>query len=341
MLYYHLGMMKSADGRPLRIEVEAEASRCAQRITDAIEALPVFTMLGQRLPSPRLPVYFQFVVKNEIFSFVRDALVIRWYKRNGKSVPGGLDRIFAPRSGIFPLLHKVWCIDDVPIVLKNDVLFYASHSTLLTQLMRSRVKKYVNWIERALYTLRAGGKPLYKNLGDGGLIACHHAEGIDPLRRTDLNWFYSSEIQAKKVLIYFNLMDNATSGKDPVGRDIIEKIERLGMKWVVLKKGVVENGNSHYWDAPAVPASFLLEENIVHTSVDKWTVRKSNELLEKVHYWRSFYDYFNIKLQYVPEEGMVENIIQAIAFDMDDRKKGALVGKQLRLLVLGARVSNV
>ena len=72
----------------------------------------------------------------------------------------------------------------------------------------------------------------------------------------------------------------------------------------------------------------LLKKKKSDSLTDRWVISTGNKLLRMVHYWRSFYDDFNIKVNYITEEGLLHNTAQAIAFDIDDAKPGALVGKQ-------------
>ncbi|HHT9105590.1 MAG TPA: nucleotidyltransferase domain-containing protein [Candidatus Wujingus californicus] len=54
----------------------------------------------------------------------------------------------------------------------------------------------------------------------------------------------------------------------------------------------------------------------------------ANDLLAQVYYWRSFYNEFDIRINYTAEEGLAKNIAQAIAFDIEKINSGFLVGKQ-------------
>jgi len=65
-----------------------------------------------------------------------------------------------------------------------------------------------------------------------GVIACHYAEGIDPDRRNDLNWFWKSGVLPNEVLIYFDSLDIVT--RKPVSDKTIAEIEKLGMRWVII-----------------------------------------------------------------------------------------------------------
>ena len=114
----------------------------------------------------------------------------------------------------------------------------------------------------------------------------------------------------------------------PIERKYISELERQGFRWVALKRGMVERQGSDYWRVPDFPKDKLIKGEVAVTEVDQWIVKAGNDLLKQVHFWRSFYDEFNVRINYIPEEGLAKNIIQAIAFDIDKEKGGLLLGKQ-------------
>ena len=66
---------------------------------------------------------FQYVVKKEIYSYVREACVIQWYKRNDKPLNTKEGVVRIPRYGISNLLENCWNFKDVPIKQINLVSF--------------------------------------------------------------------------------------------------------------------------------------------------------------------------------------------------------------------------
>src|SRR3990167_594182 len=86
MLKYQIGEMFGTDGSVLRYEIEARAFEFAISISRIIKSTPIYKQLIRKLPSQRVLLYFQYIIKKEIYPFVRQGCVIQWYRRNGKTI---------------------------------------------------------------------------------------------------------------------------------------------------------------------------------------------------------------------------------------------------------------
>lgn len=345
MLKYELGEMKSADGSSLKYEVEAKASDFAIRISRMIEATSIYKELSKKLPSPRVILYFQHVVKKEIYPYVREACVIQWHKRNDRPLETEEGVLRIPRYGISKLLENCWNFKDVPIKSINLVSLNPVCVNLLRKLIRNYAKKLVISImdkmrfnSKENYSLPARSK-------SQGIIVCHYGEGLDSSKRNNMDWYLGSGINPERILIYFNdccntpfatkrvfqiskIMKTGKIGR-LIKKEIIQEIEKKGFGWVSLRKDIVESpGQLHYWQAPPCPKRFLIKKNKEKNFTEKWIIEISNDLLKQVYYWHAFHNHFNVRINYISEQGLERNIAQAIAFDIDEKKQGILVSKQ-------------
>jgi len=321
MLEYQLGDMKGIDGSALRYEVKKKNSELAVRISSAVESTSIYSQLAKKLVSKRLLLYFQYSIKKEIYPYIRQACVIQWYKRNGKSTLYTENTVKVPKFGVFLFLKECWDFENIPIIWTNPIIMNFNNSVLMRKYVKDSAKNIIRKILRRFEK----SNNLTFSIGQKEHIACHFAEGIDVFRRNDLNWYYKSGIEPERILIYFDNIYSKT-GK-PIEREIIQKIEQQDFKWTTLKKGVVDY-KKNYWLPPSIPKDWLLKKSMAKTSCEKWITKVGNNLLTEVHYWRSFYKAFNIRIHYVPEEREIKNIAQAIAFDIEREKPGILVGRQ-------------
>ncbi|HHT9158297.1 MAG: hypothetical protein A2099_07455 [Planctomycetes bacterium GWF2_39_10] len=324
MLEYQLGEMRGIHGDVLKYEVEEKASELAIHISYSIESTDIFKQLVKILPSRRVLMYFQYIVKQEIYPFVRQACVIKWYKRNGKEISLQEGVVKAPKLGIFMLLKECWNFEDIPILLVNQIFLGFTSGSLLKKLIKDNVKSYSDKVRESSIKFRKNNYlPFHVN--QCGTIACHYSEGIDPSRRNDLNWYFESGVEPERILIYFDI--NSSRGKS-IGRKIIQKIECQRFNWVSLEKGIIEGNEKNYWQPSRILKNMLFEKGVVQNKIEAWIIKVANDLIKQVHFWCSFYDDFNIKINYTPEEGMAKNIAQAIAFDIKNGMSGFLAGKQ-------------
>lgn len=327
MLEYQLGEMLGIDGSLLRYEIEARAFEFAISISRIIESTSIYKQLIRKLPSQRVLLYFQYIIKKEIYPFVRQGCVIQWYKRNGKPIPFHESFVKVPKSGVFILLNECWNFEDISIALSNQLLINFTNVSLLKKLIKSCAKTSIGKLGSGFYKFKKNGYPTLSSLQQG-IVACHYTQGIDPSLRNDLNWYPKSGISPGQVLIYFDSNNIDTIVGKSISKEIIQKIENQGFKWVALEKGIIEGRDDNCWHPHEKSKNLFIEKGIAQNKVEKWIVDVSNDLFAQVHYWGSFYDDFNIKINYTPEEGLAKNIAQAIAFDIENINSGFLVGKQ-------------
>lgn len=330
MLSYDLGEMKSADGSPLRCEVELKASGHALRISDSIRSASPFKALYAKLPSERTLLYFQYIVKREIYPFVLKGCVIRWYNQNNRPIPIGESVVRIPRYGIFGLLAKHWDIETAPIKLVNSLLFTHLWVGGVKQIIKQIIEQITFGFDHLFGSFQCKQAQTMRNT-NYGTIACHYVEGIDTGKRNDINWYAGSGIPPEKVLIYLDsahgVSPDVKIGKR-IKKEVTIDIEKMGFRWIALQKNVVEDQGGLYWRGPRPLIKGLLKNEMRHSALDRWLIKMGNDLLRSVHYWRAFYDDFGVIINYIPEELMIRNFPQAIAFDVTNGMPGLLMGKQ-------------
>ena len=337
MLNFDLGEMKAENGLTLWHQFDETTKKYAFRVINSLESVPVYKELLRRLPSVRVPLYFFRVILNEMYPFVLKGCVIRWYELH--NLPIGRRDSIVPVYGsrIFQQLERFWDIDGVQIKHVNSFSPYiicedALRAGLIKS-TRASVKHFSEIIIEKFKRNDAGKN--FSVCSSGGKLACHYIEGIDPKQRNDIHWFPDSGIRPEQVLIYFDGLSTAATGGKPIRRHIIQKLEAKGFQWVLLKKGVVEGDAGHMWSEPCLPNGWLMEDKTA-TLTEKWVLDIGNKILREVYYWRSFHDQLNVRVHYILEEGFLWNIAQAIAFDIDGKKGGFLVGRQRSELFVSA-----
>jgi len=323
MLKYDMGIMKCPDGSSLIYEVDETASKIALRISQELKKDLIFRELDEKLPGGWSEFYFQILIKDKIYPYVRQAHVIRWYIRNGISIPKKEKTVMIPQYDILTVLKDHWDFKDVPIQPERGSL------AGWCKMLRRKIKRYKDGFLRIWEAYRfskAKEKTREDQARTACTIACHYVEGFDPYRRNDLNWYAGSGVGAKDVLIYFDCPDNITGS--PIAKEIIDKLKNTGFRCVALKNNVVNNMRSTFCKVPVINADSYLKTGRVRNPVTDWLIEEGNDLIRSVEYWRSFYKEFGVKVNYVAEENPYVNIPQRIAFDVDGDNGGLLVGKQ-------------
>ena len=326
-LFYDLGEMRSADGKVLRYEVEATASHLAIEISHLIAVHPRYREVEEMTGSAKTLLYYQKVIKEEIYPAARQLCVLRWYRRNERVLPSEDEAISLTPSPVNMLLAGIWPDLDFPALLMRKGLNrrYASfiYNTLRLasrRLVRSAIDGLVAVWCRWRY---ADAFPDFS--AAGGNIAVQHIEGIDLGRRSDIVWFPESGIDPGRVIIYFDWQDHITDR--PVSKKVLDAIHDRGMKWVCLKHGALEVKDAPVWYPPEVTAEEPLNvPSWRHDATGAWIIKTGRKLLKEVWYWSAFYRAFNIKLHLITGGGEPGYIARSIACERGNG--GFLAGKQ-------------
>jgi hypothetical protein len=319
---YELGEMKAQTGEVLRYEVEVVASGLAIQIEKQLHAYPIYLEILERVKSPRTPLYFERVIKSEIYGAARDLCVLRWHHRNGVPVDRENDSVSATATGVFPLLEKVWPDSVIALTLTNDISL-KQHSGSIYRSTRAIAKRVRNGYQ-ALYSRWQYAQDLKKFADEKGCIAVQYIEGIDLHRRSEIIWYPDSGIPPDRILIYF-----ASPDHDPVDKRITQAIETMGMKWVCLNMSSTTFKGAPAWYPPfncEKAADDLLWNP--KSDIERWIYQRGKELIEEINYWSAFYRAFNVKIHFIIGGSDSKYIAQGIAFDMNNSKNGFVVGKE-------------
>ncbi|NQT30396.1 MAG: hypothetical protein HQ596_07475 [Candidatus Saganbacteria bacterium] len=298
--------MKSKSGDSLRYELEELSSDLAIKLSQIVQKNPIYCQIADELKSPKTLLYFQKIIKAEIYSLVRDLCVIRWYKRNNKPLTVKQAMVVVSDPGIYWLLNQVWPADVALRYLKKERVSFSP---------KMMFRKLGRWLLN-LWLKCNFSKSNFEDIKRGGpYIALQYVEGVNLDRRADIAWFPKSGIDPKRVLVYFDHVDYVT-GK-PLTEDAVKSVEAMGFKWICLKPRVIALKNIAVWLPPASHKKLQNSLKIKpQTPTDKWIYKQARQLSKEVDYWFAFYNLFNIRLSYLVGESSSQYIAQALALDL-------------------------
>lgn len=337
MLKYELGEMLGANGAALRYEVEEKTLQHTLAISEAVVKSFFYQELASQIKSKKLILYFQFLIRDEIYAIIKQACVIEYYRREGISIGAQDSQIILPDIGIFKILKECWQFNGLPLIIDASIAPRAIRGLMFVKFARGCARRFMLIVAGAFPKVKNCEKQLPGFNNNEGAIACHYVEGIDLSRRSDIMWFPGSGIDPKRVLIYFTNLNHRTG--ELIKKDIVCAIEELGFRWVALKNNIIEGQRGLYWTPGKFKNKIAAFKNKPADAIEKWICKNSTILSEEIHYWRCFYDDFNIKVNFIVDEGAITNIAQAIAFDINKNNPGALVGLQ-RSEMLMHRIGN-
>ena len=313
---YSMGDMRSANGESLQYECWSAALDTTMAVVEDIKALPVYNGLASILPPDKVALYFEKRIYNDIFPLIRFLCIVRWYIRTENEHCKHI--IIWPNTGFFGNIQRALPDNKISLVDYRRLFNFSG--------IRSFIKKKYNWGQDAFASILP--KCLKPIPAKKTSIAVHYAEGIDFKRRSDLFWYPDSQIDADRVIIYFDRSYNHRITKEHVKR-----INSRGMRWLALSwRRDIPCSLKHVWRHPLKKGALLttLKKSRAYNRKDiceteKWFLKAASELVEDVEYWKTFYKMFNVKIHIDAVEGGLQNVVQNIALDLVD---GIHIGKQ-------------
>ena len=302
-----------------------------------------YRALCDMITSGSVATYFEKRIKDEIHPVIRSLIVRQWYIRDGES-QGGAAVLWDGHHGLGPALQAVWPSEDVPLVLGST--WRPSDAVRAS----ARYARRALWrLLRRFYSLNSRGpagklpgpksyRSVDPSLANPAIVTQHYAEGVDLTRRSDLFWFPQSQIDPRRILVHFQHgpphVPKSRSSPE------LRKIETWGMSWLELDQSMADPdlppSLKRVWSTSPLVAEYrrAIRSTSHRDSTDRWVMWESEFLLREVDYWCSFYEKYNIKVHFEPQEGYHEDVAQRVALDLVG---GIRLGKQ-RSEVMGSKV---
>ena len=318
-LPYEMGEMRSESGKVIRWTVEPQARELALKIVDILSRRPLYGELKCFWRSDRFDLYCERLVRDAIYPQVQKLCFAQWFLTRGEEIPPDLNPIYATNTPIMNLLAAVWPDEQVEFILVREARVKSVVRSVLNS-VKAPLKKMRNRV-RAKFEPEV--EPMANRQRLEPTIAVLNVEGVDLERRSDIVWFPASGIKPDNVLFYID--DNPFSIEDK------KTLEAYEMDWVDLRQPDL----AHRLETGTLVG--LPQEAKADTGqrdqvrgldwwADDWIRQEAQELNGLIRRWLSFYELYNVRIQFIAEEGFAHNIAQAIALDYSGY--GLLIGKQ-------------
>ena len=317
-LNYEKQAVGDINNDPILLSIGAVTGEVSLRITKKIQCHPIYQQATSHFNSDKLFFYFQRCIAIEIRPYVEQLFIESRYGNIDDN--GNLERkvVNVPSYGIYSLLKEILPKDEISICQRLHVGLIDRRYRDIREVGK-RLIGYWNRF-RNVYSFESITKKDMK-------IAVHFAEGIYKNKQSDIVWLPNSGIEHKNLLVYF---DKSNVFGKPVPDDVIKKLDEMGIQWVAVEKGMIRGREYDYWEPSQASTQKWLRslKSKVFDSVGKWIYCTTKKLQKEVYFWKTFYNNFNVKVLYLPNEGGTEIIAQGIAFDNMGEKGGLVVGKQ-------------
>jgi len=317
-LNYEKQAVGDINNDPILLSIGAVTGEVSLRITKKIQCHPIYLQVASHFNSEKLFFYFQRCVALEVRPYIEQLFIESRYGKINDNTRSGRKEISIPSYGIFSLFKEICQNDEIPICQRfREGLIDRKYRE-----MRGMGKRLIGKWNRLWNTYNFANESKIDVK-----IAVHFAEGIDLQRRCDIVWLPNSGIDYKHILVYF---DHRNVFGKPIPDYVIKELDEMGIQWVAIEKGMVCGREYEYWEPPRTPAPKWLRALKARASdpVGKWIVWYARKLQREVYFWKSFYQTFNVKLLFLPNEADSEGIAQGIAFDIMGEEGGFVIGKQ-------------
>ena len=310
-----LADMRWKNGDGIRWEIERAATRLTLPLVKNLSETAAYQLLCTIIPPEKVALYFEKVVRHQIYPAVRTAYIAKWHAENDSPVSHP-EVVWHCHQGLGPALQAIWPCDDIPLKLgPTRELPWPSRAAL------GRLRRKPGQLLRHLSRVSAPTPSSRPTTPNEPTIAVHYIHGIDPARRQDLFWFPTSFVDPGRVLVFIDNIRVANRG-GPVPAAVLKQIEASGMNWLCLESGAVSSNDASGsgWSPPGRSNSLLTQFKSLTVAAsgptEHWLVQVAKRLLSEIDYWVAFYQSFNVKV-HVDVAGTKElYVAQNIALDL-------------------------
>jgi hypothetical protein len=331
---------RSENGSIISFDAYSTTADTTNKVINELKGYRTFNILLEEFKSERVSLYFEKLIFSTLRSELTKFEIQKWHKNNEPEYD--IQPIEIQSIPWVSILQKVWPDKTIPFAItKPGVTKYSSRAILssiykqmpleLNMLSPKFVLKHPFLsVKQIGSSVILKNKKLKEKIFDSkNTIAIKYAEGVDFKKRSDIFWFLDSRIDPSRILIYFenSYLPDGHGGLNQVIKDI----EKLGFRWVCLRLDDLEFANSVWGYDKAISCMLLkrikkkIQQINPKSSVEKWIIDESKNLINNISYWYSFFSEFNIKIQADLQESGQDNIVKNIALDL---LGGISIGKE-------------
>jgi len=262
--------------------------------------------IGNQYNTSKIVFFFRQEIAREIEDIVKIITFIKWLGKNRKDSDRKKHIIVVKKS---PWVVYVKSLSKVPL---ERIFAYPS--------MRRTIKPFFVPIKIILeivfnsFLVMIGNKAT-SEYGRKPKIAVLHAQGADLSKRADYFWFKNSQIDPKRIIVYFKY------GCWKPKEDVLKYIDSCGIYWVNLlpwRFGFqIDRLPTPTYIKKSMRAFFTLVK-LLFRSLSKraliklWQWQALADLINRVTFYEAFFKDYNIKIHF----GLYETGIDMIASNM-------------------------
>lgn len=315
---------------PLNYEIDIATNDLSKMICEKISIHPIYKKIVAHLDDKKMMLYFQMCIKKEIREYIVQVVLNGNSLINSANSPMRIQGIWIPTSGIRALLRECWPTNEIPIVnsIKKRISF-------ILDFLKGSIRKFMLNLLQKLFDVwnRYWFCANFEEISiKKPIIAVHYREGLNLQRRTDIVWFPYSGIEEAQVLMYFDDLGVERKYKFifSISPQILNDLKKLCLKYVLIPGLGTTKKRTYGW-APSkshLPDWLINLKKQKTDDIGKWIINISQKIVRQVYFWKDFFETFNVKILFLPDEGDATHLLQGMAFDILGINAGITVGKQ-------------
>lgn len=297
---YSMGDLSGPDGRALRYEIFRLTQEFSVKVADALARTATFAGMTRACGEGPARVRLERLLYRDLYPVMALAAVAR-ASGEGRAV------LYLESMPHCALWEAAW-----PAALPAFRLVPERAQRLAREVLKGLRDRL--WLAAA----RSFGRAARPD-GTGPCLAIHYVEGLDG-GRSDLYWRGDDAVPPERVVFYFDESNDASWSEA-----VAASIERLGMRWVLLRwRPGLPFRELCLAPAPG-PAALANGESGELARAGGWLAGEGNRLAVETRRWEVFYRRFGVRLHLDAEDGSWQNPAQSAALD---RVGGLRVNKQ-------------
>ncbi len=285
---------RSDDGALLKFEGRSHARENTEKLMKLVSQSKIFEALCDKLPKIYVEGYFKKMIFYDILPISNQIAIYNWENKNKKTIQ---------KTNIEA---KSFCFSKLlPDIIDNAENFIFKHETKISILKKKIYKflisKYYDFLNLKKIYIK---EKLQKNQQQSNIGICYR-EGVSLNKRSDLFCFNGLKEDLSNIILYVDLRYAQKRFKEE--KIIAELISKKKLKYIKIWE--VEKFKKKNFFSELKKD---LRKISCNNYLDKVLLENSMIFLDKVEFWQSFFEKYNIKIHMDSNEWGIDRGLNTI-----------------------------
>ena len=297
MFRYQYLDKRNEKGGLLKYDAYNLSQEITEKFFNLISDSKIFKCLSDNFSKKYIEAYFKKMIYYEILPIADQITIHKWEVRN---------KIHNKKAAIET---KTFSFSKLLPQFIDDIYYFNFKNKVNLLKLKKTIKNFLKFIYYKFLNFKKKNIKTF-DVKNSNIAVCY-GDGITEGKVSDLYWIYNSDISTRNVILYIDYPSFLGRYEELSQKEEEERIEKLekqkGIKCIKI------------WELKKFEKKELyknLKKKIKQISdksyLDKILLSKSIELLDKIEFWHSFFEKYNIKIHMDPHDESIDNVVKQI-----------------------------